>query len=178
MSSREGITVVLVRHADPAATPDADPRRWPLSAEGRAAARRLQERLPSGLWVASTETKARETLELAAGGAVPVPQDEGFDEVRREGEPFGEHFQAGRYAWIAGRHDERHTGWETRQQAADRFEDAVRRHAPDAAEGVLVVGTHGMVLTAWLVLVARRLDPEHATRFWTDLRLPDVIEVR
>ena len=176
--SREGITVVLVRHADPAATPDADPRRWPLSAEGRVAADALHERLPSGLWVASTETKARETLELAARGAVPVLQDEGFSEVRREGEPFGEHFQAGRFAWVDGRIDERHAGWETQQEAADRFEDAIDRHAAQATEGVLVVGTHGMVLTAWLVLVARRLAPEHATRFWADLRLPDVFEVR
>ncbi len=74
-----------------------------------------------------------------------------------------------------GRLDEGHAGWESPQEAAERFELAVREYAADA--GALVVATHGMVLTAWLVHGRQRLAPGKAAAFWERMRFPDVIRV-
>ncbi len=168
--------ILIVRHAEPDAVPADDPRTWRLSAAGRTAARRLRPRLPrEGRWVSSTEAKAHETLLCAAGREpIAVARDAGFDEVRRD-EPFDEDFLARRLAWVSGEPDERHAGWETPQEAAARFGLALARHtAPDAP---LVVASHGLVITAWLVHGRGRLDPSDAGRFWQNLAFPDVVEL-
>ena len=51
----------------------------------------------------------------------------------------------------------------------------MREYAADA--GALVVATHGMVLTAWLVHGRQRLAPGKAAAFWERMRFPDVIRV-
>jgi broad specificity phosphatase PhoE len=53
------VTLYLVRHAMPAVDPAADPATWPLSDQGRAAARDLAPILPAdALLQASDEPKA------------------------------------------------------------------------------------------------------------------------
>ncbi|MFC8597392.1 histidine phosphatase family protein [Isoptericola sp. NPDC057191] len=164
--------ITLLRHAEPEVTADALPEAWPLTCAGREAARRL--RLPQDARVvASPERKAVETLALALGVA-DVPVDPRFAEVRRPAEPVAPGFRTVRQAWVQGAHDGRHDGWETTAEAARRFDDGVR----DRAGGHdLVVATHGMVLTAWLVSVGQVAAGAPAAAFWDALALPDVVTV-
>ena len=82
------MSLIVERHAEPQVSPADDPRLWPLSKAGRAAARRLVDQLPrTGLWVSSTECKARETLQYAAEGDVAVTEDPRFDEVQQSRPP-------------------------------------------------------------------------------------------
>lgn len=165
--------LILVRHAEPEAAPAEDPRTWPLSPAGRRAARQLRDRLPqAGRWVSSTERKARETLECAAVGARRIGQEGRFDEVRRD-EPYDDAFRQRRRAWVDGTLDDRHLGWETPEEAAARFDRAVADHAKHGVP--LVIATHGMVLTAWLVHARHWLAPEEAGAFWAELAFPDVV---
>ncbi len=166
---------MLVRHAEPAVSARDDPRLWPLSTSGREAAGQLYDHLPrSGRWLSSGERKAYETLLYAGHRRIHVQKDPRFDEVRRD-EPFDHDFKIRRLAWVEGRLDERHTGWESPEEAAKRFELAVREHAADSE--ALVVATHGMVLTAWLVHGRRWLPPLEAGSFWEQMRFPEVIRV-
>jgi broad specificity phosphatase PhoE len=170
------MAILLVRHAEPEVVPSTDPRRWALSEAGREEAKKLGTRLPQcGLWLSSTERKAYETLLCAAGGRnVAIAQDPGFDEVHRD-EPFDDQYEARRLAWVAGHLDERHAGWETPQETAARFEHAISEHA--ASGSPLVVASHGMAITAWLLHARRSLGQQGAPRFWKALALPDVIRV-
>src|SRR5512147_1072223 len=64
-----GAVLLLVRHAMPAADPNVAPEEWHLDPSGRSAAAALASMLPDhAVLVASTESKARETLDPA--GAV------------------------------------------------------------------------------------------------------------
>jgi broad specificity phosphatase PhoE len=170
------VRILLVRHARPQASPAADPRHWPLSTTGRSAAMDLRGRLPAtGLWVTSTEVKAFETLLRARpDDALSITQDARFDEVRRI-EPFDHDFRARRRAWVEDRPDQRHAGWETPVEAATRFDEAVREHS--ALDSPLVIGSHGMVLTAWLVHARGAVARQAAGAFWAAMAFPDVIEV-
>jgi broad specificity phosphatase PhoE len=162
--------LLLVRHAMPAATPEAPPETWPLNPEGLAAARRLRSRLPVGArWCSSAEPKAWQTL----GGTDEVALDARFNEVSRVGEPWQDNFRQLRRAYVEG---VQHPGWEPHQDAADRFDAGVRDALSEAAGRPVVIATHGMVMTRWLV--SRGLVPaDRAGPFWTDLRFPDCLAV-
>lgn len=164
--------VHLVRHAAPTARSDVDPAKWPLSKSGRTAAGRLAPSLPPAAFLlSSTEVKAIETLTLASGSR-PVA-DERFCEVRRPGEPFDDDVISRRRAWVEACLDERHAGWETPGQAAARFADGV--HAYPHHD--LVVATHGMVMTAWLVSIGALLEGTPAAERWAALQFPDLVVV-
>ncbi len=64
-------------------------------------------------------------------------------------------------------------GWESPEEAVERLTFAVREYAAEA--DALVVATHGLVLTAWLVHGRRWLAPGEAGTFWEQMRFPDVI---
>lgn len=165
--------VFLVRHAMPQLDATASPDDWRLSGGGRAAARALRGRLPPrSRRVVSSERKAQETLALALDEAFEV--DRRLDEVHRPREPIDSAVRSARRAWVSGRFDERHDGWETVTDAAARFDAAVRARA---SADDLVVATHGMVLTAWLVFVGTVEAGEAAASFWESLGLPDVVTV-
>lgn len=169
--------ILLVRHAMPEITPSGDPRDWPLSPAGRTSAAKLHERLPStGVWVASDEVKAYETLSCAAppDRGIPVTQDARFGEVRRI-EPFDQDFKRRRRAWVEGHLDARHEGWERPSDAASRFDLAVGEYS--ARGRPLVIGSHGMVLTAWLVHIGFVAAGRAAGDYWEAMTFPDVIEV-
>ncbi len=166
------MTLHLVRHAMPEASERVAPDSWVLSQAGRRAARLLRGELPAGaVLLASTETKAIETVALAAGVASSlVRQDPDFSEVARPGEPFDDHHRDRRLAWICGALDACHQGWETWSGAAYRFQRGLDRVA---GCDKMVVGTHGMVMTAWLVETGR-LPCEAAGDFWAGLLFPAV----
>ncbi|GAB3578506.1 histidine phosphatase family protein [Calidifontibacter terrae] len=169
--------VVLVRHAMPQLEADVRPEDWLLSPVGGAAATSLRALLPvEATWRSSPEPKARDTLRLAAPTA-RIEQDPDFGEVRRD-EPFAGDFRARRAAWIVGDLDDRHRGWESPQQVADRFAGALARAVVGAdPELPVVIATHGMAMTAWLVRGVGVLPPQRAVQFWSELACPDVVTV-
>lgn len=161
--------LILVRHALPAASPDVPPDEWELSDEGRDAAAMLVASLPAGaILVASAEPKAWMTL-----GDKLVIRDPRFGEVRRPVEPWSDDFRAVRAAYVRG---EVHDGWEPHADVAERFEAGLDAHRPDDDGAALVIGTHGMAMTTWLV-AGGIVSPTDAPDFWADLRFPDALVV-
>jgi broad specificity phosphatase PhoE len=168
--------VILIRHAMPTVNASQPPNEWPLSPAGRAAYAALGRVLPDrAAWLSSTERKAVETLALARSNqAADMVQDDRFDEVVRPGEPFDDDVHDRRLAWVEGRPDKRHHGWESPEHGAERFQTAVSEQK--SAEP-LVIATHGMVLTAWLVSIGHVQPGRPAGAFWSRLAFPDVIRV-
>lgn len=155
----------LVRHAMPNHRPDVPSTEWELGDDGERGAHSLVPRLRGCVLVASTEVKARQTLEPS--GAVAT--DPRFCEVHRD-EPYDVDFRDRRRGYLARLHQ---PGWEPPAQVAARFESGVRHWTGIAAGRDLAIGTHGMAMTLWLAshgLV-------EAVGFWEGLRFPDVIEV-
>lgn len=137
----------------------------------------MRSRVPlgEGLWVSSEELKALQTLQcLRPGRQDTMLQDGRFNEVQRD-EPFDGDFRSRRLAWVEGKLDGRHANWETRHEAARRFDAAVRAHAQSGER--VVIASHGMIITAWLVAQGRIGAGEDAGRFWQSLRFPDVIDI-
>lgn len=169
-------TVIIVRHAEPEILPDQSPASWPLSPAGRIAATALGRQIPdTALLASSGEIKAVETVCLAAAAEPSrIRIDDRFGEVHRPGEPFDGDHRARRRAWVEGRTDARHESWETPDQAAHRFQEGLGGVEAD----VVVVATHGMVLTSWLVQLGRVRPGVAAGDFWADLAFPDVLRVR
>lgn len=155
--------LILVRHAMPVTDPTVPPHLWRLAAP-------CSLSFPRGAYlVASSEPKAAQTLSYDR----PVPQDPGFDEVRRPFQWRDDHREQAR-AYVDGAV---HPGWEPHPSVVARFEAALIRHAALADGRPLVVGTHGMALTCWLA--ARDLIPEGraAGQFWAGLGFPAVVEL-
>ncbi|QDP96203.1 histidine phosphatase family protein [Microlunatus elymi] len=168
-------TVIIIRHAAPAVRPDRSPESWPLSAAGRRAAGRLRGQVPSvALLASSRELKAVQTVSLVAGVApAAIHQDDHFGEVHRPDEPFDDDHRARRRAWVEERRDERHTSWETPQEAGRRFQEGLDNLDVET----IVVGTHGMVLTAWLMTIGYVARGASAGDFWERLPFPDLLVV-
>ncbi len=97
-----------------------------------------------------------------------------FNEVQRD-EPFDNDFRSRRRAWVEGKLDDRHAGWETPEEAASRFDEAVREYGERGER--LVIGSHGMVITAWLVHAGLLQPGVAAGRFWEALAFPELVEV-
>jgi broad specificity phosphatase PhoE len=99
--------------------------------------------------------------------------DSRLNEVRHPPDSIGNEVRSVRRAWVAGRLDERHNGWETPTVAAARFDAGIR----DYASGNVVIASHGMVLTAWLVSIGTLAAGQPAALFWEELGFPDIVEV-
>ena len=170
---------IVIRHALPDLDPQVPPDQWHLDDAGRAAARRLATILPARPYlVASEEPKAIETLDeaatdIAATTITEVFTDPDFGEVRRPHqwlEPDAHRHQV--TAWLTGTPL---PDWEPLTEVAMRFENAIERHAEVAAHhATLVVGTHGMAMSAWLS--AWSLIPD-AAAFHTTLHFPDAYSI-
>ncbi len=169
--------LILVKHGKPQIV-EAEPRSsWPLSEEGRVAARALAAKLadltPSRLF-ASPEIKAADTaremgrlLDLA----VEIVPDLG--EHRADDKPFGT--QAAFEADVARLFAEPAAlvmGEETGDAAYARFDAAMARIAPRVGETALAV-SHGRIITLWL---SRRLGVEPMA-FWKRLGLATAVVV-
>jgi broad specificity phosphatase PhoE len=138
-------------------------------------ASQLGTRLPAdGIWVASDEVKAYETLLCARSGATEVRQDARFGEVQRA-EPFDDDFRSRRRGWVEGRLDDRQAEWESASDAAARFDATVNDYLELGRP--LVIGSHGMVITAWLVRIGVVAPGRVAGDFWDALEFPDLIEI-
>ncbi|MFD5214863.1 histidine phosphatase family protein [Microbacterium sp. NPDC058345] len=164
--------ITFVRHAMPVVDDGLAPAAWSLSAEGAVAASALD--LPTdAVAVASPERKAVQTIALARRVATEdIATEARFREVDRV-EAVHDDFRDARRAWVAGALDARHTGWEHPHAAAHRFHEGLLAHPADH----LIVGTHGMVLTAWMVAQGLIPPGEAATAFWEALPLPAVVEL-
>jgi 2,3-bisphosphoglycerate-dependent phosphoglycerate mutase len=160
--------LILVRHAMPAAGPDLPPSEWPLSPEGVAAAAALRELLPrDARLVASSEQKAWQTLGGSGVADDPVGRDRRFREIDRVTEPWADDFRARRAEYVAGAS---HPGWEPQADVARRFAEGVATHVDGPRP--LVIASHGMAMTVWLVSVGVVAGAD-AEAFWQALRFPD-----
>lgn len=165
-----GRVVSFVRHAHPEVDASIRPSEWVLTADGVQAAKSLALP-PNALVISSPEFKALQTVALATGSAKDaVLVDAGFREVDRV-EAVHDGYRAARRAWVSGVLDDRHEGWESPESAVLRVSDALRRY--DASH--LVVGTHGMILTAWLVHTGAVESGESAVEFWERLPFPAIV---
>lgn len=167
--------ITFVRHGMPAVDGEASPAVWPLIPEAvvAAGALRLDAASERTVIVSSPERKAVQTCALAVGASESaVLTDAGLREIDRI-ESVDAGFRDARRAWIASRIDERHRGWESPDAAARRFHEALLRHRGDH----LIVATHGMVLTCWLVAQGIVASGGDAIEFWESLRFPDVLEL-
>ena len=132
----------------------------------------MKGRLPLPARLASSaEVKAIETLCLAASvAAEEIRIDDRFGEVMRPGEPFDGDYKARRLAWIMGEPDPRHETWETPDEAARRFQAGLDALGDDA----IVVASHGMVITAWLISIGHIAPGAGAGDLWQHLTFPDL----
>lgn len=164
----------LVRHAMPIVCAAVPPETWHLSPQGRAAASALMRTLPpEPRLFSSDEPKAWETV----GGSEGVTRDPRFREVTRPREEWEGNYLELRRRYVAGTP---HPGWERQADAAERFRTGVAAiehdELADGNERPVVIATHGMVLTTWLVSVGA-VRQSKAAQFWSDLRFPDCLVV-
>jgi broad specificity phosphatase PhoE len=160
--------LILVRHALPAATPDVPSADWRLSPDGARAAAGLRQVLPGDArLVASAEPKAWQTLGGVEDQSDAVERDARFGEVVRPDEPWSDDFRTVRAEYVSG---VAHPGWEPHREVADRFAAGVAAH--EAGARPLVIASHGMAMTVWLVS-AGLVDADVAAEFWRALRFPD-----
>jgi broad specificity phosphatase PhoE len=169
------VTIVLVRHAGVEADPDVPPALWPLSDEGRWAARHLaRERLwrPIERIFCSPETKSLETAHIIAGpNGMTVTAVEALHEVVRPAHQwFGEDYPGG-YPGAVREYltstDPVH-GWEPRAAAQDRIVrciDELRRWEPNG----FAVSGHGLTLSLYVSSVLGVT----AWEIWPSIALPD-----
>jgi broad specificity phosphatase PhoE len=163
--------VVFIRHAEPLVAIGTPGAQWPLTNEGKGAARLLGERVvgrsPVALVWASPERKALQTAESAFPSGPTRVRDE-LGEVRKPWYATTDDLREAVSRYVGGDAVE---GWE-------RHEDVTARlnllQADISAGERLVVVSHGVVLTTWLALYGVLDDP---FAFWSDLRTPDAWEL-
>ena len=171
-TQQSGRTVTFLRHALPEVDPQAQPSEWALTQDGAEAAKALDVSR-NAQFISSPERKALQTVALASGlSEDTVVTDPAFREVDRI-EVVHDGYRAARRAWVSGVLDHQHEDWESPESAANRVSDALRRY--DSPH--LVVGTHGMVLTAWLVSSGLVEPGDLAAAFWERLPFPAVVTV-
>jgi broad specificity phosphatase PhoE len=170
--------LILVKHAMPVIVPDAPPRTWLLSDEGRLAAARLAEDLATFDPVAvvtSVEPKAAETGQIIAGRLeLTSATAPGLHEHERDIVPFDstELFHQ-RIQRLFDEPDRVVYGTETADAAHRRFERAVRTVEAAHPTGTLIIVAHGTVISL-LVARANGFDP---FPFWQALGLPEAVIV-
>lgn len=173
MATYRGRMLVLVRHALPEASPGVASRDWPLSPAGRQDAAGLAARLPDpALLVSSSERKAHETLEATARRrGTTLTRDPRFDEVERPDEGWVEDPRPRRRRYLEGGAEAR---WEERDLVAARFDAGVTDWLFRAGDQPVVIASHGLALTVWLLAVGV-VPAERAGTFWSALGFPDVL---
>ena len=164
--------LLLVRHAMPLATELTPANQWPLSPDGLRAADRLRSRLPHDAELVASD--ARRAYETVGGLDGVVERDSRFNEIARPNEPWGGDYCEPRRQYVEGIAQ---PGWEAQRDAAARFDAGVADLRGRFGDRPIVIGTHGMVLTVWLVSIGA-VAPDEAAVFWAGLRFPDCIEAR
>jgi broad specificity phosphatase PhoE len=141
--------MLLVRHAAVVVDPSTPAHEWPLSLEGRDAARALE--LPAGPALTSPEPKARETALLAG---LDARIDERLREVAR---PWSDDYATLVRRYLGGEEVE---GWEPRAAALERLHAVL-----DGFGGVAV--SHGLAISLYAGLTFDE---------WRALPFPAVVE--
>jgi broad specificity phosphatase PhoE len=155
--------VIFVRHAMPVVDGTVPSSQWPLSEEGRLAARELAARLQLSAddqVVSSAETKARQTAEILSQ---QVNRDPRLGEVKRPWTP--DNYRQLAETWLRGVEVE---AWESKPSAVDCMAAAVTEAIQEGPGSTCLV-THGLIMSAYLETVAD-IDP---VRFWSQLQFPD-----
>lgn len=169
-------TLILVKHSLPEIDPSVPAKEWVLSCEGRRRARILGERLdrynPDRIF-SSTEPKATETAEIAAGNLnVPVEVVEGLREHERVNVGF---LEKERFEQSIRRFYEQPSelvfGEETADRAYGRFSKAVHKITDSYPTENIAIVTHGTVLS---LFVSRNSELEPFA-LWKQLGLPSWI---
>jgi broad specificity phosphatase PhoE len=173
-----GSRLILVKHAMPMVTPGAPPTTWPLSEEGRMAARALGDKLkaysPAAI-VASYEAKAFDTARAMAGVlGLTAGQDPGLGEHLNEtGDFLDRAVLEARIAQMFAQPDKLVHGEETGDHARERFAAAIAKQRQALPAGTLVLVAHGRVIALW---ASRRLGVE-AMSLWRRLGLPSALVI-
>lgn len=164
--------IVLVRHAAPEILPDQPYGRWPLSDQGRAAARRLAR---EPLWrdldriFTSPELKAQETAQIIAGpNGITVTA---VEELREADRPHGQWFDdypAAVAGYLRTPREPVH-GWEAAASLLSRFSDHLALLAGVQPLPFAVLGG-GLALSIYIASLEAR-DPYP---IWSNLRMPDL----
>jgi broad specificity phosphatase PhoE len=159
--------VLLIRHASPVVSSNELPSEWPLSPSGRSEARSLGEYLRAALdldgseLITSSERKAVETASHLGPREARV--DPRASEVTRPWYDDAAVFRDAVRTYLTGGEVE---GWEPIHAARGRFEAMVQ----ESGSELLVVVSHGTVMSAWL---AGRIPELVPSQFWEHLRMPD-----
>lgn len=182
-------TLILVKHSLPQIDPSVPSREWRLSCEGRRRARKLGDRLDRynlDLVASSTEPKALETAEIAAGALdVPIEIVEGLHEHERANVGFlkSERFERSIERFFS-RPKDPVFGDETADQAHDRFSNAVNGLSDRFRHKNIAIVTHGTVLSLFVSRISE-LEPFALWRrlglpSWVAMSRPDfrVVEIR
>lgn len=165
--------MTFVRHAHPVVDPLLPASSWALTAEGATAAQALTLDLTGTAVVSSPERKALQTIALATGIPLEqVPIDPAFREVDRV-EAVSPGFLAARRAWVGGMLDDRHARWESPPRAVARVTAGIERRPGRH----LIVGIHGMVLTAWMVAHGHIGAGNEAVDFWERMPFPAIVSL-
>jgi broad specificity phosphatase PhoE len=163
--------LVLVRHAEPLVTVNAPGEQWGLTDNGRNDARSLGVRLASrftttSVWT-SPEERARETATLVCPSAAIRIREE-LSEVKKPWYASADENERAVRRFLKG---EAIDGWESREDALGRL---ARLKAELGSSERVVLVTHGVILTTWLVHEIGLDDP---FSFWSNLRIPDAWEL-
>jgi broad specificity phosphatase PhoE len=171
--------VMLVRHAEPRIEADIPAEDWALTSRGIAAANRLASelaRLGPTIILASPERKAVETANiLSAVLGLPIEQEERFSEHGAgPGEFLADYAE---FRDLVKRHfdhsDDVVMRQESSRDAGARFAEALASWLTTPPTDVPVTVSHGRIMSSWL----GGLTETSAWDIWTNLRMPDLIEV-
>ncbi len=164
--------LILVRHAAVAADPELAPEQWPLSDEGRTAARSLAQR---PVWngierlYCSPELRAHETAQIIAGpNGITVTLVEDLRETRRPARQWFDDYPAAVAAYFAAPETPVH-GWEPATIATNRIRGCIDRLVAAERHPFGIVG-HGLTLALYLSTVTG----SPAARLWPAMALPDL----
>lgn len=171
--------VMLVRHAEPEIDVSLPAEQWVLTSRGRESAARLVSTLAEfapTVIIASPELKAVETAQVLADGlGLDLELDTRFSEHGVGPMEFIEDYNE--FRGLVRRHfgfpDEVVMRKESSRAAGDRFAAGVQERLAAAPESVPVIVSHGRIVSSWLASLAGA----SAWEIWTELRMPDLIDV-
>jgi broad specificity phosphatase PhoE len=176
-------TLVLVKHARPAANPDIPAALWELSDAGRATcellARALEAWQPEAL-IASEEPKAAETARLTAAWlGVPWRTAPGLHEHDRAGAPYfaDEAAFAAAIEALFLRPDQRVYGLESASEALARFSAALDVAVEEYTGRSVAIVAHGTVIALYTASLWG-LGARAGYDLWRRLGLPSLVAVR
>jgi len=162
----------LVRHAHAHWNLDDDRSLSPAGQEAAGRVAKVLASRPLTAIHASTERRARQTVEpLAMQTGLPIQPEDGLRERRLMDAETADFRAAVKRTWDEP--DFAFPGGESNADAQQRGMEVVRRILAHHPDGEVVLGTHGTLLT----LILQQLDPAVGFDFWESLTMPDIIRL-